>query len=144
MQFLTLLLTLLPAASVIAGQAMSDDFTTPWTGAVGPVPRFECTCDCGDAETSKNITKELCNQAITLGRKKEIRLMEDGSCAFWGLDVQMFPDELGNAWGKEICAEKGCKVASTCDYVTCSGIEKKKWAPPAPVEKEEEEGKDDE
>ncbi|EPS39889.1 hypothetical protein H072_6373 [Dactylellina haptotyla CBS 200.50] len=137
MRFSTLLLTLLPATPIILAQGLFDDaFTVPWSGTVGPVPRFECTCDCGDEAISKQVTIDLCKQAIELGRKKEIKLLDDGKCAFWGLDVQLYPGELGGAWGKEVCTEKGCSASSACDYVACSGVERKKWVAPAPVVKE--------
>ncbi|KAK6509812.1 hypothetical protein TWF481_004541 [Arthrobotrys musiformis] len=120
-------LPLLAPAFAKIDPIIDGDLTAPWTGTAGPVPRFECMCDCGSPETSKQVTTELCEGAIKLGRKREIKLMEDGSCAFWGLDVSMFPEEIGSSWGKEICTERGCNATSTCDYITCAGVERTKW-----------------
>ncbi|EWC47418.1 hypothetical protein DRE_00386 [Drechslerella stenobrocha 248] len=112
----------------------------PWNGPFGVVPRFECLCDCGDEVTSKKITREVCKEALTTGRrKKEVRQMEDGRCAFWGIDVHLRPDEISATWGTEVCAERGCSAISQCNYVTCSGVKKTKWvpAPPAKIEADE-------
>ncbi|KAF3178085.1 hypothetical protein TWF106_004725 [Orbilia oligospora] len=136
-------LPLLAPAFAKIDPVIDKDLTSPWAGKVGPVPRFECMCDCGSPEASRQVTTELCESAIKLGRKREIRLMEDGSCAFWGLDVSMFPEEIGSSWGKEICTEKGCNATSTCDYISCSGIERTKWTAPEPEQGEETAEQDD-
>ncbi|KAF3244402.1 hypothetical protein EYR41_003550 [Orbilia oligospora] len=115
-------LPLLAPAFAKIDPVIDKDLTSPWAGKV---------------------TTELCESAIKLGRKREIRLMEDGSCAFWGLDVSMFPEEIGSSWGKEICTEKGCNATSTCDYISCSGIERTKWTAPQPEQGEETAEQDD-
>ncbi|KAK6533971.1 hypothetical protein TWF281_005313 [Arthrobotrys megalospora] len=144
----TTILALLPLLTPTLAKidpTIDFDLTVPWQGAVGPVPRFECMCDCGSPEASRQITIELCEQAIQLGRKREVKLMDDGSCAFWGLDVSMFPEAIGSDWGKEVCTAKGCNATSTCDYIACSGVERTKWVAPLvePVKEEEEEGSDE-
>ncbi|KAJ6261483.1 hypothetical protein Dda_4153 [Drechslerella dactyloides] len=105
----------------------------PWTGAVGPVPRFECICQCvDDPATAKTITPELCTKERTVGRMKDLKVLEDGTCALWGLEVQLFPDEVGNGWNSAICGEyEGCKAVGVCNYVTCSGLTKTEWKAPA-------------
>ncbi|KAF3098154.1 hypothetical protein TWF102_006145 [Orbilia oligospora] len=98
---------------------IDKDLTSPWAGKVGPVPRFECMCDCGSPEASRQVTTELCESAIKLGQ------------------------EIGSSWGKEICTEKGCNATSTCDYISCSGIERTKWTAPEPEQGEETAEQDD-
>ncbi|KAK6333813.1 hypothetical protein TWF730_003996 [Orbilia blumenaviensis] len=139
--FIAFLPLLAPALAKI-DPVIDEDLTAAWKGKAGPVPRFECMCDCGSPEASKKVTTELCESSIKLGRKREVRLMEDGSCAFWGLDVSMFPEEIGSSWGKEVCTEMGCNATSTCDYITCSGVERTKWV--APLADPVEEGKEGE
>ncbi|KAF3932804.1 hypothetical protein ABW19_dt0207916 [Dactylella cylindrospora] len=124
MQLFKFLLTIAPV--VLAQDGLFDFPTIPWTGPVGVVPRLECSCDCGDPAASLTISKELCQQVIDTGRKKEVRLMEDGSCAFWGMDVTYMYQEMAGSWGKEICAEKGCNATSTCNYISCTGVQKTK------------------
>ena len=106
MQLLNFLLTVAPATLALAQDGLFDLPTIPWTAPVGVVPRLECACECGDPASSLAISKEICQEVINSGRKKEVRQMEDGSCAFWGFDVTYMYKELASEWGKSICAEK--------------------------------------
>ncbi|KAK6354666.1 hypothetical protein TWF696_003806 [Orbilia brochopaga] len=126
MHYTTLFLAVAP---LLAAAQLS----LPWKGPVGPVPRFECTCHCeDDITTTEKVTRDLCAQAVNVGRMKDIKVLEDGTCALWGLEIQLFPDEVGNSWSSEVCSEyKGCKAVGVCNYVTCSGIQKTEWTPPA-------------
>ncbi|RVD80410.1 uncharacterized protein DFL_008307 [Arthrobotrys flagrans] len=61
------LLPLLTLALAKIDPTIDQGFTAPWTGKTGPVPRFECMCDCGSPEASKQVITELCEGAIELG-----------------------------------------------------------------------------
>ncbi|KAF3919084.1 hypothetical protein ABW21_db0204438 [Orbilia brochopaga] len=126
MHYTTLFLAVAP---LLAAAQLS----VPWKAPLGAIPRFECSCHCeDDVSTKEKITKELCDKAVQGGRIEDIKPLEDGTCAIWGIEVILFPDDVGNNWNSAVCSEyKGCKATGSCTYVTCNGLQKTEWVPPA-------------